>query len=83
MAGGAWRASLQAQIGKIGDKNMNAEQFKARRLAQGYKSHAALAAAIGKDRVTIWRYENGKTEIPKTVAMAMASIPPADPGKEK
>lgn len=62
---------------------MTPKQFTARRLALGYETATALGAALGKDRVTIWRYESGRCDIPKTVALAMASLPPADkPGKE-
>ena len=54
---------------------MTPKQFRARRLTLGYATGEALGAVIGKDRITIWRYESGRLDIPKSVVLAMASIP--------
>ena len=54
---------------------MKSQQFRKRRLALGY-SVAALAQLFGRNRSTIWRYEQPGAVIPPSAALAMAALPP-------
>ena len=52
---------------------MTPESFKARRLELGL-TQPALGALIGKDRISIYRYEYGRVKIPRSVELAMGGL---------
>jgi transcriptional regulator with XRE-family HTH domain len=40
----------------------------------GKEWRSPLARALGIDRTTVWRYENGKRSIPQVVVLALTTL---------
>lgn len=52
---------------------MTPAQFKRAREKLGL-SQSALARALGTSRMSVWRYEHGESDIPRTVELALKGL---------